>query len=166
MATSVGHKWAQIVLTIGPSIHTHGLPSTYSPSFLLHISNTNSRHLKTLIKLPLTMESAVSSDKVYVDVLAQGRTACYKARDAFYTCIEKQSNKKASEVGYVGLLYPVECKKSRELYVKQCRPTWVKHFDRQHCSKRRVHRLLDNDEARRGPISLPQPYIFKTSFLA
>lgn len=48
-----------------------------------------------------------------------------KARDAFYTCLEEQSNKKPTEIASVGLLYPVECKQSREAYVKQCRPTWV-----------------------------------------
>lgn len=48
-----------------------------------------------------------------------------KARDAFYACIEKESNKKPTEIASVGLLYPAECKKNREAYVKQCRPTWV-----------------------------------------
>ncbi|CAD6245232.1 unnamed protein product [Miscanthus lutarioriparius] len=61
----------------------------------------------------------------------------------------------------MGLLYPADCKKSRDNFVSNCRPTWVKHFDRQYCAKKRVQRLLDGDEDRRGPISLPQPYTFK-----
>ncbi|KAI8022202.1 hypothetical protein LOK49_LG03G03607 [Camellia lanceoleosa] len=61
----------------------------------------------------------------------------------------------------VGLLYPVECKKSRDQFAKQCRPTWVKHFDKQYASKKRLHRLLDDNELGRGPLSLPQPYTFK-----
>ncbi|KAG6421192.1 hypothetical protein SASPL_117742 [Salvia splendens] len=100
-------------------------------------------------------------DTVHTDVLSQARLACYKARDAFYTCLEEQSNKKPTEIASVGLLYPVECKQSREAYVKQCRPTWVKHFDRQYCQKKRVNRLLDDNESRRGPLSLPQPSTFK-----
>ncbi|XP_020589807.1 uncharacterized protein LOC110031104 [Phalaenopsis equestris] len=98
---------------------------------------------------------------VMEDVLAKGRESCYKARDAFYTCLEKEADKKPTEVATVGLLYPAECKNSRDEFVKSCRPTWVKHFDRQYCAKKRVQRLLDNDESRRGPISLPQPYTFK-----
>nr|CAD1825659.1 unnamed protein product [Ananas comosus var. bracteatus] len=108
---------------------------------------------------------------VMTDVLAQGRAACYKARDAFYACLERESDKKPTEIATVGLLYPAECKKSRADFVANCRPTWVgilsisfltvKHFDRQYCAKKRVQRLLDNDESRRGPISLPQPYTFK-----
>ncbi|KAK8953533.1 hypothetical protein KSP40_PGU001009 [Platanthera guangdongensis] len=105
------------------------------------------------------------------DVLAKGRESCYKARDTFYTCLEKEADKKPTEVATVGLLYPAECKKSRENFVNSCRPTWqapitdaflqVKHFDRQYCAKNRVRRLLDNDEFHRGPIALPQPYTFK-----
>jgi cytochrome c oxidase assembly factor 6 len=37
----------------------------------------------------------------------------------------------------------------------------VRHFDRQHCAKKRVQRLLDADDDQRGPMSLPQPYTFK-----
>uniref|UniRef100_A0A0E0EM14 Uncharacterized protein n=1 Tax=Oryza meridionalis TaxID=40149 RepID=A0A0E0EM14_9ORYZ len=37
----------------------------------------------------------------------------------------------------------------------------VKHFDRQYSAKKRVQRLLDGGDDRRGPISLPQPYTFK-----
>ncbi|KAF3643439.1 putative transcription factor bHLH66-like [Capsicum annuum] len=91
-----------------------------------------------------------NTDKIHTDVLSQARTSCYKARDAFYSCMEKESSKKPTEIATVGLLYPVECKKTREEYVKQCRPTWVKHFDRQYCAKKRVQRLLDDTESRRG----------------
>ncbi|KAF7144511.1 hypothetical protein RHSIM_Rhsim04G0128900 [Rhododendron simsii] len=34
------------------------------------------------------------------------------ARDTFYVCLEKESNKKPTEIASVGLLYPVDCKKS------------------------------------------------------
>ncbi|KAF5946943.1 hypothetical protein HYC85_017171 [Camellia sinensis] len=72
-----------------------------------------------------------------------------KARNAFYACLERESNKKPTEIASVGLLYPVECKNSRDQFAKQCRPTWVKHFDRQYASKKRLHRLLDDNESRR-----------------
>ncbi|KAJ8562198.1 hypothetical protein K7X08_011489 [Anisodus acutangulus] len=102
------------------------------------------------------------TDEIHTDVLTKARISCYKARDAFYSCLEKESNKKPTEIATVGLLYPVDCKKIRQAYVKQCRPTWVKHFDRQYCSKKKVQRLLDdNDQSRKGPLSLPQPYTFK-----
>ncbi|KAK4383510.1 hypothetical protein Sango_2768700 [Sesamum angolense] len=108
--------------------------------------------------MALEAYSSQAPDTVHTDVLSEARIACYKARDAFYACLEKESNKKPTEIASVGLLYPVECKKNREEYVKQCRPTWVKHFDRQYCAKKRVQRLLDDSESRRGPLSLPQPY--------
>ncbi|XP_077216785.1 cytochrome c oxidase, subunit Vib family protein [Tasmannia lanceolata] len=103
----------------------------------------------------------MASDKIHYDVLADARNSCYKARDSFYACMEKEASKKPTEIATVGLLYPAECKQFRDEFVKQCRPTWVKHFDRQYCAKKKVQRLLDNDESRRGPISLPQPYTFK-----
>lgn len=55
----------------------------------------------------------------------------HKARDEFYACLERESNKKPTEIATVGLLYPVECKKCRDKFVNQCRPTWVKssNFD-------------------------------------
>ncbi|XP_068653634.1 uncharacterized protein [Aristolochia californica] len=104
---------------------------------------------------------SLKSDKIYTDVLADARNSCYKGRDSFYACLEKESSKKPTEIASVGLLYPSQCKKSREQFEKQCRPTWVKHFDRQYCAKKRVQRLLDSEEPRKGPLSLPQPYTFK-----
>ncbi|KAK1268084.1 hypothetical protein QJS04_geneDACA013695 [Acorus gramineus] len=93
------------------------------------------------------------TDMVYTDVLAKARDSCYKARDAFYSCLEREANKKPTEMASVGLMYPVECKKSRAEFVNQCRPTWVKHFDRQYCENKKVQRLLDkNGESRRGLI--------------
>ncbi|MQL96882.1 hypothetical protein Taro_029561 [Colocasia esculenta] len=103
-----------------------------------------------------------NAGNIYPDVLSQARTSCYKARDAFYACLEKETGKTNSESGYSGLLYPAECAKSRASYVKQCRPAWVKHFDKQYCHSKKVQRLLDSDDPRRGPISLPQPYVFKS----
>ncbi|OWM65815.1 cytochrome c oxidase assembly factor 6 [Punica granatum] len=100
-------------------------------------------------------------EKIHADVLLNAREACYKARDAFYECLEKQSDKKPTEIGSVGLLYPAECKKSRAEFVKQCRASWVKHFDRLYCRNKTVQRLLDDKDSKRGPMSLPQPYTFK-----
>ncbi|CAL1358783.1 unnamed protein product [Linum trigynum] len=97
-----------------------------------------------------------STDEVHTDVLFQARQACYKARDAFYDCLQKQSDKKPTELGCVGLLYPAECKKSRLAYENSCRPSWVKHFDRLYCKEKRVQRLLDDKETRGGPLVLPQ----------
>ncbi|KAL7193402.1 hypothetical protein ACSBR2_025085 [Camellia fascicularis] len=111
--------------------------------------------------MALEPHASQNPDKIHTDVLLEARQACYKARDAFYACLEMESNKKPTEIASVGLLYPVECKKSRDQFVKQCRPTWVKHFDRQYASKKRLQRLLDDSESRRGPLSLPQPYTFK-----
>ncbi|KAK6944366.1 Cytochrome c oxidase, subunit VIb [Dillenia turbinata] len=114
--------------------------------------------------------AANSQDQIHVDILFEAREACYKiyansqlslARDAFYTCIKKQSNKKPTEIASVGLLYPADCKKTRAEYEKHCRSTWVKHFDRQYCAKKRVQRLLDDKDNRKGPLKLPQPYTFK-----
>ncbi|KAE8782380.1 hypothetical protein D1007_44220 [Hordeum vulgare] len=89
------------------------------------------------------------------------RSSTSKARDAFYACVEKHADKKPTEIATMGLLYPADCKKSRAQYVSSCRPSWVRHFDRQHCAKKRVQRLLDGDDEGRGPMSLPQPYTFK-----
>ncbi|KAH0888801.1 hypothetical protein HID58_051230 [Brassica napus] len=91
------------------------------------------------------------------------KDACYKARDAFYTCLEKESGKKPTEIASVGLLYPKECSLSRTEFVKSCRSSWVKHFDREYCRNKRVQRLLDDGDERKGPMSLPQPYTFKPS---
>ncbi|KAL2961086.1 hypothetical protein AAZX31_17G072800 [Glycine max] len=88
--------------------------------------------------------------KIHTDVLTKARDSCYNARDAFYACLEKESDKKPTEIASVGLLYPVECKQCRNEYVKQCRSSWVKHFDRQYCQNKRVQRLLDDKGSRRG----------------
>ncbi|KAI7728528.1 hypothetical protein M8C21_001055 [Ambrosia artemisiifolia] len=108
--------------------------------------------------MTMAMETYTSKypDEVRTDVLFNARQTCYKARDAFYACLEKESHSKATEIAAVGLLYPVDCKKSRQVYEKVCRRTWVTHFDRQYCAKKRAQRLLDDNESRRGPISLPQ----------
>ncbi|VVB16399.1 unnamed protein product [Arabis nemorensis] len=50
---------------------------------------------------------------------------------------------------------------SRTKFVKNCRSSWVKHFDREYCRNKRVQRLLDDKDERKGPMSLPQPYTFK-----
>ncbi|XP_016579816.1 uncharacterized protein LOC107877633 isoform X2 [Capsicum annuum] len=64
------------------------------------------------------------TDEIRTDVLTKARISCYKARDAFYSCLENKSDKKPTEIATVGLLYPVDCKKTRQEYVKRCRPTW------------------------------------------
>ncbi|KAL9260120.1 hypothetical protein AKJ16_DCAP04465 [Drosera capensis] len=87
-------------------------------------------------------------DKIYPDVLLAARNSCYKARDTFYECLEGSRNKQ-TEVASVGLLYPVDCKKARDYFEKSCRSTWVKHFDRQYCAKKRVQRLLEDNSSRR-----------------
>ncbi|ESR66905.1 hypothetical protein KPL70_027763 [Citrus sinensis] len=105
-----------------------------------------------------------NADEVHTDVLLKARQACYKSRDAFYDCLEKESNKKPTEIASVGLLYPAECKALRAQFVNHCRASWVKHFDRLYCKNKRVRRLLDDGgETRRGPLTLPQPYTFKPS---
>ncbi|KAG6772267.1 hypothetical protein POTOM_023669 [Populus tomentosa] len=106
----------------------------------------------------MAMETYASRniDKIHTDVLSHSRQACYKARDAFFACLEKESDKKPTEIGSVGLQYPAECKKSRVEFEKNCRPAW--HFDRLYCRDKTAQRLLEDKEIRRG---LPQPYIFK-----
>ncbi|KAL9677377.1 hypothetical protein QQ045_005606 [Rhodiola kirilowii] len=93
-------------------------------------------------------------DEVRTDVLSDARLACYKARDAFYACLEKESSKKPTEIATVGLLYPAECKKTRAAYEKQCRSSWVKHFDRDYCAKKKVKRFLDDPNAEVSRISV------------
>ncbi|KAK7838222.1 hypothetical protein CFP56_020158 [Quercus suber] len=83
-----------------------------------------------------------------------------EVRDAFYACLDKESNKRPTEIASVGLLYPSECKNSRAEFDKN---TAVKHFDRQYRRNRRVQRLLDDKDLRRGPLMLPQTYTFKSS---
>ncbi|KAG0557248.1 hypothetical protein M758_11G108900 [Ceratodon purpureus] len=90
------------------------------------------------------------------DVLAAGRASCYKARDAFFNCVEADSGHTTpTEVASVGLLYPSQCKPARAFFEENCRSTWVKHFDRQYSAKKRVKRLLDAGDQNRGPITLP-----------
>ncbi|OMO61741.1 Cytochrome c oxidase, subunit VIb [Corchorus capsularis] len=89
-------------------------------------------------------------DEVHTDVLFKARQACYKSRDEFYACLDKQSDKKPTEMGFAGLLYPVECQSSRNEFVKNCRTSWVKHFDRQYCKTKSLKRLLDDKESRRA----------------
>ncbi|CAK9859763.1 unnamed protein product [Sphagnum jensenii] len=90
------------------------------------------------------------------DVLASGRNACYKARDAFFRCVEADAGHTTpTEVASVGLLYPSQCKTLRANYEQLCRSTWVKHFDRQFCARKRTKRLLDTDIGAR-PISPQQ----------
>ncbi|BAT76195.1 hypothetical protein LR48_Vigan01g245300 [Vigna angularis] len=103
--------------------------------------------------------AAVKSDKIDTAVLTKAREACYKARDAFYACLENESDKKPTEIASVGLLYPLECKQCRNEYVKQCRSSWVKHFDRQYCQNKRVQTLLDDKGSTRGPF-MPSPLQF------
>ncbi|KAG0563486.1 hypothetical protein KC19_8G035000 [Ceratodon purpureus] len=104
------------------------------------------------------MDSGNSAAQPHVekDVLAAGRTACYKARDAFFKCVEADSGHTTpTEIASVGLLYPAQCKPARAFYEQNCRSTWVKHFDRQYCRQKRTNRLLDIGERARGPINLP-----------
>ncbi|XP_057421713.1 cytochrome c oxidase subunit 6B-like protein new16 isoform X2 [Lotus japonicus] len=100
--------------------------------------------------MALEAYAAGNHDKINADVLSKAREACYKARDAFYACLDKESDKKPTEIASVGLIYPAECKRSRDEFVKQCRSSWVKHFDRQYCQNKRVQRLLDDKGSRRG----------------
>ncbi|KAG6504449.1 hypothetical protein ZIOFF_036782 [Zingiber officinale] len=92
----------------------------------------------------------------------KAETTAADARDAFYACLEEKAAEKPTEIATVGLLYPADCKAARAEFAAKCRPTWVKHFDRQYCAKKRVRRLLDDEnDPRRGPISLPQTSTFK-----
>lgn len=89
---------------------------------------------------------------VMADVLSKGRDNCYKvtthlsldlflsrfdlflflfslkARDAFYSCVEKEADKQPTEIATAGLLFPSQCKESRALYVSSCRASWVSHL--------------------------------------
>ncbi|KAI4377728.1 hypothetical protein MLD38_015309 [Melastoma candidum] len=107
--------------------------------------------------------SPTSTDHVRSDVLFKARESCYKARDAFYTCLDRESSttQKPMEIGSVGLLYPSSCKAIRSEYEGCCRASWVKHFDRLYCRNKTLQRLLDDKDTRRGPMALPQPSTFK-----
>ncbi|KAF4354383.1 hypothetical protein F8388_027317, partial [Cannabis sativa] len=93
-------------------------------------------------------------NEIHTDVLSEARKACHKARDSFYACLEEESEKKPTEIASAGLLYPSECKATRAAFVKLCRSSWVNHFDRLYCKNKRVNRLLDDRETRRGPLGL------------
>lgn len=69
-----------------------------------------------------------NADEVHTDVLLKARQACYKSRDAFYACLERESDKKPTEIASVGLLYPAECKALRAQFVNHCRASWVYFF--------------------------------------
>lgn len=100
--------------------------------------------------------AAASLPHVDKDVLAAGRAACYKARDAFFKCVEADcGHTTPTEIASAGLLYPAQCKSARAFYEQNCRSTWVKHFDRQFGAKKKVKRLLDIGDQARGPINLP-----------
>ena len=49
---------------------------------------------------------------------ANSRKLCYKARDKYYECRDKNPDK--TEV----------CEEFRKMFEKSCLPSWVKHFDR------------------------------------
>ncbi|KAL3535083.1 hypothetical protein ACH5RR_003544 [Cinchona calisaya] len=83
---------------------------------------------KHTVKMALDAYTSQNPGKIPTDVLSSARQSSYKARDAFYACLEKESSKKPAEIACVGLLYAVECKKSREEFVKQGRPTSVGFF--------------------------------------
>ncbi|KAI3943109.1 hypothetical protein MKW92_014457 [Papaver armeniacum] len=95
---------------------------------------------------------------------------CYqnltKARDAFYSCIEKGSNKKPTETPPSVFSIQLNTKNlglnmfKLQTYLGNSK-AWVKHFDRQYREKKKVQRLLDNDDSRRGPMSLPKPITSK-----
>ncbi|KAJ6914349.1 cytochrome c oxidase assembly factor 6-like [Populus alba x Populus x berolinensis] len=87
-------------------------------------------------------------DKIHTDVLSQSRQACCKARDAFCACLEKESDKKPTEIGSVGLQYPAECK-DQGLSLRRTADL---------LGDKTAQRLLEDKEIRRG---LPQPYTFK-----
>ncbi|KAL8152171.1 hypothetical protein V2J09_009931, partial [Rumex salicifolius] len=94
------------------------------------------------------LESNTVADSL---ILRKGNNvlAYQQARDTFYACLKKESKKRATEIASVGLLYPIDCNQSRVQYENACRPSWVKHFDRQYCSKKRVERLLDDNVSKR-----------------
>ncbi|CAI8600736.1 unnamed protein product [Vicia faba] len=47
-----------------------------------------------------------------------------KARHTFVSCLEKGCDKKSTEIASVGFRYPIECNKSRDRFVNQCRYSW------------------------------------------
>ncbi|KAL8500178.1 hypothetical protein ACS0TY_019964 [Phlomoides rotata] len=57
-----------------------------------------------LVCLSLEVYASQVPDTVRTYVLSQVRLSCYKARDAFYVCLEKELNKKHTEIASVGLL--------------------------------------------------------------
>eukprot|EP00884_Botryococcus_braunii_P008220 jgi/Botrbrau1/1739/Bobra.116_2s0079.1 len=57
-------------------------------------------------------------------VLKEARQRCHKAKDAYYKCLEENSVV-SPEVATV----PAACKNLRSAFEKECRPSWVNHFD-------------------------------------
>lgn len=86
---------------------------------------------KACYKVPISSSSSsfsvlfLAQYKTYPTCILSRIFDTHKARDAFYACLEMESNKKPTEIATVGLLYPVECKNSRVEFEKHCRPSWV-----------------------------------------
>ncbi|KAI3967946.1 hypothetical protein MKW92_043988 [Papaver armeniacum] len=93
-------------------------------------------------------------------VFAAMKQQCYKARDAFYACIERETNKPIIEPATGRLLCPDRCKQFEARYHWDCcsmSPEWVLRLDREYCEKmkkKEVQRPLDKDDSERGPKSL------------
>ncbi|RZC76095.1 hypothetical protein C5167_001785 [Papaver somniferum] len=105
-------------------------------------------------------------------VFAVMKQECYKARDAFYACIERETKKPIIEPATGRLLCPGKCTQLEARYHWDCcsvSPDWVLRLDREYCEKmkkkeaqrpvdkmikKEVQRPLDKDDPERGPKSL------------
>lgn len=70
------------------------------------------------------MQQQASQATVETSVLKKSRTACHKARSAFFDCVEECS------LDYtVDIEIPNKCRQARKAYEELCRDSWVHHFD-------------------------------------
>ncbi|GMH37706.1 hypothetical protein BSKO_05579 [Bryopsis sp. KO-2023] len=59
-------------------------------------------------------------------VLSKDRHKCYEARDKYYDCLDGLNRSEEGDAKDV----PKECRQLRKAYEKNCRKTWVDHFDK------------------------------------
>lgn len=70
------------------------------------------------------MQQPAARSLVETSVLKESRTACHKARDDFFNCIEDCSLEYSTDIEV-----PNRCHKARKAYEELCLDSWVNHFD-------------------------------------
>ncbi|KAL5073585.1 hypothetical protein RYX36_012569 [Vicia faba] len=124
-----------------------------SPNYMKHTSSSQSK--KELFHTPCRAskrlagcEPELLNTLISYEKVLEYKSYKTKGSSYFFSYFEKGCEKKPIEIASVGLLYSIECKKSINQFVNQCRSSW--HFDKQYCRNKRDQRLLDDKGDRRG----------------